>query len=388
MDPVRFFASSRVLIVAGKGGVGKTTVAATIATAASECGLSVLLVEVAGRSAAAPMLGAGPQGYAETILVPAGRDRAAAAAGARPEPAHTAHPEPADSASPEPAHTAHPEPGDETAADSPEAAQQAVARGEIRGRSITADEALIEWLSKHGFERIVRRMARSGVLEVVATATPGIKDLLVLGRIKALEAERAADLIVVDAPAAGHAVGLLRSPIGVRDAARTGTLHRQATEALELIRDPARCRVMLVTIAEETPVNELIETSFAVEDEVGVSLGPVVVNGLLPELAGLDGQDGLLPELAGLDGHDGLSRALPEPLEQAGADDAEIADMAAAAALRLGRQRLQAEHLARLDEELPLPQLRLPHLFTPQIGPSEITALAAALSAEIAGLAP
>ena len=186
MDPGRFFASSRVLIVAGKGGVGKTVSAAAIASAASRTGRSVLLVEVAGRSASAPIFGVEPQGYEQVIAV------------------HEA------------------EEGDPP-------------RGRIALRSITPDQALLEWIAAHGFKGLVTRMASSGVLEVIATATPGIKDLLVLGRIKAFESEGAFDLIVVDAPAAGHAIGFLRSPTGVRDAARTGTVHRQAVEILDLL---------------------------------------------------------------------------------------------------------------------------------------------------------
>ena len=60
-----------------------------------------------------------------------------------------------------------------------EAERNGIRHGEIRGRSITPDDALVEWLSSHGFNRLMKRMAKSGILEVVATATPGIKDLLV-----------------------------------------------------------------------------------------------------------------------------------------------------------------------------------------------------------------
>ena len=235
--------------------------------------------------------------------------------------------------------------------------------GQIALRSITPDGALIEWLSTHGFNRIVTRMASSGILEVVATATPGIKDLLVLGRIKALEQEGAADLIVVDAPAAGHALGFLRSPTGVRDAARTGTIHRQAVEVLELIGDPDRCQVVLVTIPEETPVNELIETSFAIEDETGVRLGPVIVNAVLPAIAGLD---------ADLD-----------PLD---VSDRERAALATAATFRSDRAALQDEQLARLADRLPLDQIQLPQLFGPGVGPDEIDQLTTRLLAEIDAL--
>lgn len=317
MQPAQFFSSANVLIVAGKGGVGKTVTAATIATSASRAGLSVLLVEVSGRSASAPMFGAEPQGYEEATVV------------------HEAGPE---------------------------------GSGSVTIKSITPDQALVEWLANHGFNRLIGRLASSGILEIVATATPGIKDLLILGRIKAFVDEGAYDLIVVDAPAAGHAVGFLRSPRGVRDVARTGVLHRQAVEVLELIGDPERCQVVLVTIPEETPVNELIETSFAVEDELGVRLGPVVVNSVLPTVDGL-GTD--------LDGKAAKGLDLTD-------DDREA--LKTAAAFRAGRAALQDEQLERLGERLPLAQLRLPQLFGTRIGPDEVGELADILAAAIADL--
>lgn len=150
MHPSHFFSSSNVLIVAGKGGVGKTVTAAAVATAASRAGQSVLLVEVAGRSGAASLFGAEPKGYEESTVF------------------------------------------EETEIDG-------VRHGSITLKSITPDAALMEWLETHGFKRLVGRMATTGLLEVVATATPGIKDLLILGRIKAFEEAGAYDLIVIDA---------------------------------------------------------------------------------------------------------------------------------------------------------------------------------------------
>jgi|DEB0MinimDraft_4_1074332.scaffolds.fasta_scaffold75014_2 anion-transporting ArsA/GET3 family ATPase len=308
MDPGQFFASSRVLIVAGKGGVGKSTASATLALAAARTGRSVLLVEVAGRSATASMFGADAPGYEESTVYD--------------EADH----------------------------------------GEVRCRSITPDDALVEWLTNHGFSRIAKRMAKSGLLEIVATATPGIKDLLVLGRIKALEAEGVADLIIVDAPAAGHAIQFLQAPVGVRDTARTGVLNRQAVEVIEMLDDPTRCRAMLVSIPEETPVNELIETAFAVEDEVGLALGPVVINGILPSI-------------------DGLTDEPPASLSPNEAADARMA-----ADLRRDRITLQAEQLDRLQARLPLAQIRMPQLFTTEIGPAELHQLADAVEASIEAL--
>ncbi len=308
MDPGQFFASSRVLIVAGKGGVGKSTASATLALAAARTGRSVLLVEVAGRSATASMFGADAPGYEESTVYD--------------EADH----------------------------------------GTVRCRSITPDDALVEWLTNHGFSRIAKRMAKSGLLEIVATATPGIKDLLVLGRIKALEAEGVADLIIVDAPAAGHAIQFLQAPVGVRDTARTGVLNRQAVEVIEMLDDPTRCRAMLVSIPEETPVNELIETAFAVEDEVGLALGPVVINGILPPI-------------------DGLADEPPASLSPDEAADARMA-----ADLRRDRIALQTEQLDRLQARLPLAQIRMPQLFTTEIGPTELHRLADAVEASIEAL--
>jgi anion-transporting ArsA/GET3 family ATPase len=309
MDPVRFFASSRVLIVAGKGGVGKTATAATIATAAARTGLSVLLVEVAGKSAIGPMFEADHKGYEQTVLSDAAGEI-----------------------------------------------------GEIRGQSLTPDDALVEWLAEHGFRRIAKRMAKTGILEVVATATPGIKDILVLGKIKQLEVSHDADLIVVDAPAAGHAIGFLQSPAAVLDAARTGVINRQGRDVLELVQDGDRCRVTLVTLPEETPVNELIETSFALEDEVGLTLGPVVVNAVLPPITGL------------MD----LPKRAPR-----GVDRHEMSDLGAAATLRHHRQEMQREQIERMARDLPLPQLMLPQVFGTHLRAAELETLADALLAGI-----
>ena len=162
------------------------------------------------------------------------------------------------------------------------------AAADVRARVITPDDALLEYLEDHGMHRVSRRLLSTGALDVVATSTPGIRDVLVLGKVKQLERSGDIDLVVLDAPAAGHAISFLRSARGLLDAVRVGPIRTQASDVLEMLTDPARCQVLLVTLPEETPVNELVETAFSLEDEVGVSLGPVVVNGLYPPRPGLD----------------------------------------------------------------------------------------------------
>ena len=102
--------------------------------------------------------------------------------------------------------------------------------------------------SSHGMKRISKRLAASGALDVVATAVPGMKDILVLGKVKSIEESRAADLVIVDAPAAGHAVTFLLSARGLLDAVRVGPIRKQAQDVVSLISDPERCQVMLVTL--------------------------------------------------------------------------------------------------------------------------------------------
>jgi anion-transporting ArsA/GET3 family ATPase len=318
LDPATFFAASRVVIVAGKGGVGKTTVTAALARAAARQGRRALIVEVEGKSGLANMFGAEDLGYDEITLAEAGDPDGAA---------------------------------------------------DIRARTLTSDEAMLEYLDNHGMSRVAKRLVSSGAIDTLATAAPGIKDILVLGKVKALEQADDDTLIVLDAPAAGHAITFLRAAQGLLDAVRVGPIHNQAVEVMELLTDAERCQVVLVTLAEETPVNELVETAFNLEDQVGVALGPVVVNGLYPDRPGLDRDPETAAAEAGVALREGAAEAL-----------------AAAADFRRHRVQLQTEQVARLADQLPLPQLRLPFLFGAELGPAEVDLLAATLVDQLAAL--
>jgi anion-transporting ArsA/GET3 family ATPase len=317
VDPQQFFAGSRLVIVAGKGGVGKTTVTAALAVAAATCGLRTLVIEVEGRSGLPLLIGGDELGYDERVIRPASGGVAALVA-----------------------------------------------------RTITPEKALIDYMEERKLGRLSKRLQRSGVLDVVATAAPGIDDLLVLGKVKQIERSGAYDLVIVDGPAAGHALTFLQSARGLADAVTVGPISTQARDVLAMLGDASRCQVILVTLPEETPVNELIETAFALEDRVGISLGPLVVNGLV------GARDELTTD------PDDAARAAGVTLDRdtAGA-------LREAATFRRAIDARQRAELDRLVERLPLPQLHLPYVFTAGIGPADVDRLAALLLAGIGALA-
>ena len=315
MDVGTFCTQSHVLVVAGKGGVGKTTMSAALAKMAAAAGKTVLLVELEGKSGIAAAFGRREDlGYEEVLLTPA------SAAGG-------------------------------------------LVRGPVRARRLTSDDALIEYLEDHALKRVSKRLARSGLLDVVSTAIPGLRDVLVLGKVKQLEREAAADLIVVDAPATGHAITFLTSASGLVSAARGGPLRTQAQDVVDLLSDPARCRVLLVTLPEELPVSETIESAYTLEDKAGVQLGPVIVNACDPQPAGLERSAAEVVSAAGV-------RVTPEHL----------AALEAARRFRLERHEISAEQIERLRRDLPLPRLLVPALEVDSIGPAETELLASALA--------
>lgn len=319
MDPAQFFTAAPVTIVAGKGGVGKTTVTATLAAAASSVGLDVMIVEIEGKSQLSRLFGEESLSYDE-IELRAGRPEAGI--------------------------------------------------GRIWGRTLTPDQALVEYLGKNGLGRISKRLSESGALDMVTTATPGIKDVLILGKIKQIERDHEADLILVDAPAAGHAISFLRSASGLKDAVSVGPIRNQANEVIELLTDESRCRVILSTLAEETPVNEAVETAFSLEDQVGVKLGPIVINGVYPDRE--------------------LSDSFAAAAKAAGVkvSAAERDRLDAAATFWRQRSESQLDQIGRLADALPLPQIRLPFIFAGELDPHSLEQLAEATLAALGDLAP
>ena len=331
MDIRSFCSQSRVMIVAGKGGVGKTTMVAALAHLAAGAGLSVLVIELEGRPGVSTAFGgSGALGYAGEVLHAAGATELGEGR--------------TDSRAP-------------------------LEPGTVHARTITPDDALLEYLDDHGMKRFSKRLLSSGIIDIVAGAIPGIRDILVLGKVKQIEQQGLADLVLVDAPATGHTMTFLSSAAGLLDAARGGPIRAQAADVFALLSDPRRCQVALVTLPEEMPVNEVVEAAYQLEDRVGIALGPVIVNACYPPIASLD-------------------TAAADTVVAAGAplDPELVGSLEAARRFRQRRHELQEEEVVRLAGELPLPQLRVPFLFTGSIGPLELDTLSRALGRGIEAL--
>jgi len=315
MEIAEFCRTASVAIVAGKGGVGKTTAAATLALAAARAGLEVLMVELDGKGTLPATFGVdGVVDYAPRELY------------------RTGH-------------------------------------GAVRARQLRPDEALADYLDDHGMRRVSKRLMGSGLAEIVATAIPGIREVLVLGKIKQLEREGVADLIVVDAPATGHARTFLTSAAGLIQAARSGPVRAQAEAVVELLTDPKRCQVLLVTLPEELPVTEVVEAAYFIEDQAGVALGPVLCNQVPTAPPGLDRP---VADAAAAQGV-ALSATHQATLEEA-------------QQFALHRVGLATAQLDRLAAALPLPQVHLPLLEAEGVGLTELEELASAFEAAVNSL--
>jgi len=223
----------QLIFVAGKGGVGKTTVACCLALAAGRAGKKVLLCEVDGVSRAAQLLGV--------------------------EPA---------------------EPGQ---------AGRVVDGVSVMG--IEGSAALAEYLGMVvPVRRFLQAVMKNELYQYFVAAASGLKELMTIGKIW-YEAQRAEehdggkkwDVVIVDAPATGHGLQYLRMPSAARDAFGAGLVRREAEKVVDLLADPKRTAIHLVATAEEMPVNETVTMARRIRDELEMPLGALFVNRLHTE---------------------------------------------------------------------------------------------------------
>ncbi len=198
-------------------------------------------------------------------------------------------------------------------------------------------------------------------------AVPGMHEWTLLGKAwwhtteQRSDGSSAYDVVILDAPATGHGLDMLRVPKVILDVVPPGLLRRDAERAWKMFQDPQTCAVVLVTLPEEMPTTETIELARALRDELQLPIGKIVVNGVLPPLFSKEERAAI--EAAG-------------PIEGTTPPDVALA----AGRGRALRERVQSESLHRLSEELPISPSFLPQLFEDAAQPSAIKELAKRLA--------
>jgi anion-transporting ArsA/GET3 family ATPase len=306
----------RLVFVTGKGGVGKTTISAALALLGARAGRRTLVCEVDAKGSLADAYESGPLNFT-------------------PRPAAE----------------------------------------RLQAMAMNTEDSLREYLAlqlRVPLLARIRPLARS--LDFVATAAPGVKEILTVGKLCYEVREDHYDLVVVDAVATGHIVGQLAAPQAIQELVQVGMVREQTRWMLEILDDPDKTGLVIVTTPEEMPVAETIELARTLPGATNVDLAAVVVNRVLPELFGRTEEEVF----------DRLRAPGPAAVlaGRAGPGATKVLD---AAELAVSLRRRRAEHLAALRDALPrsLPMLFVPELFARTSGMRATSQVAEALSEEL-----
>jgi anion-transporting ArsA/GET3 family ATPase len=303
----------RLIFVTGKGGVGKSTVSAALGVVAARAGKRAIVCEVAQQERMSRFFERQGVGYHETEIAP-----------------------------------------------------------NLFAFSIDPQRALEEYLLLQiKVKPIYDLMFKNRVFTYFAAATPGLRELVTVGKVWELaqldrRVKRGAkyDVVIVDAPATGHGLGILKTPKTFGDIARVGPVKKQADLIYEFITDPRLTSVCAVAWPEEMPVNETLDLQKSLEHDLGLGLDRIFMNGIYPEIFS-----------------DREAEVLRDRLEQeaaANGDDSRVLTRAAlrAAISEYRRARAHHEQLRRLEEGAGQAVVDLPFLFRPQLDMSGVEELA------------
>ncbi|MCB9787574.1 MAG: ArsA family ATPase [Deltaproteobacteria bacterium] len=306
-------AQQRFVIVAGKGGVGKSTLCAALGLLSARSGLRTLIVELNARQKAPGLFGKEPAGYEVQEL----------------------------------------EPG-------------------LFALAIQPEPALHEYaLRKVRFERVYRTIFQNEAVKRLLAMVPGMTELLLLGKAFDLEREEERgepvwDRIIIDSPATGHGVSLLRLPSAILGVIERGPMADEVRAMRDLLVDPARTRIHLVTLPEEMPVRETFDLLEQIDTLLEIPKGWLFINGVWPEVLDTDDEEVLRLFRSTAHGQDPVVDAAVERAER-------MAE----------RRRFQETYLAELARGVDMPQVQVPYLFVPEFGREAVHTLADHIAREL-----
>jgi len=238
--------------------------------------------------------------------------------------------------------------------------------------SIEPDAVLRHWLEVQLHSRaLVAVLSRTPVFAYFIAAVPGAREVVTLAQAWNLAQpqrwggkESGYDTVIVDAPASGHALGMLRTPRTFGDIARVGTVRRQADRVRSLVTDPEKTGYVTVALPEEMPVTESLELEASLEEEVGMGPAAIVANGMLSQR---------------------FSAVELEQLAEQGADGRppELEAALDAARLQGNRAKAQQGQLRRLRRGARAPVVTLPQLLDGELGPEGLEELSRELERKL-----
>jgi anion-transporting ArsA/GET3 family ATPase len=251
----------------------------------------------------------------------------------------------------------------------------------IWGMNIIPEESLAEYLEvQYHMRRISRVFTSSHFVDYITTAAPGLKDILVLGKIWFLEqgrrqggVTRKFDTIIVDAPAAGHMLTFLSAPMGLSDAIRVGPIKRQAEWLVQMLSDPKRTRVHLVSLPEEMPVSETLETASALDEKIGIDTGAIFANGVYAPLLSHAEMEVFKTVIGDGDPSEFVEEAHQVALQL---DNEDLDALVGYGHFLDARRGIQTRHLKTLKKAVKDPVLELPFLFSAGLALPDVETLA------------
>jgi anion-transporting ArsA/GET3 family ATPase len=306
----------KLLFVTGKGGVGKTTVAAALALLAAERGKRTLVCEVDAKGNLADFYETGPTSFEEREIHP-----------------------------------------------------------NLWAMSMDTEASLKQYLSLQLKLPLLSRIGPlARMFDFVATAAPGVKEIVTVGKLVWEVKEGHYDLVVVDAAPTGHIVGQLAAPQSINQLVQVGLVRQQTGWMLEILGDPSMTGLIIVSTPEEMPVNETIDLTHRIKAETNVDLAAIVVNRVLPELFGR-GEEEVFDRLDQPDAIEILNDVLGGPVQP----------LFEGARMAVTLRRTRTEHLEHLRANVPpaVPLLYVPYLFVRSHGLRSTRMVAEALSAEL-----